>query len=289
MLFIVMYLLRILIRPQEEKLIDSLLMGPNEKLVLNKGLRKHQPEIIESKPKRNTSHQKVESVNNKIAMVMQNRYYNSPSSLIHSAQQTKAPNTRLHSAYRKTDASSNGKQGSHSSKPSKDFSRIHHIKGDSFIKNSKTNACLKQRKSESIRKVKQKSSQHMFTYQVSNVFPKQAVDVEDHFVSAGKSSSQQIALGGSGGTDGMYRLSTNLVHKLPSTNDMKASKAVKAYINKNKKILKNAIQNDIYMHNNTNNRKLSTISKSSKGKKDNSKKNTSSYSLVKDKGKLDTI
>lgn len=86
-------------------------------------------------------------------------------------------------------------------------------------------------------------------------------------------------IGGSGGTDGIYRLSGNLVQKLPTTKDVQASKAVKAYINKNKKILKNAIENDIYFHNP---RKYSTLSKSSKGNKDG-KEHAGSYSVSKDK------
>lgn len=67
---------------------------------------------------------------------------------------------------------------------------------------------------------------------------------------------------------------------MPATKEMPPAKAAKAYIDKNKKILKTAIQNDIYMHNN---RKLSTLSKSSKGKSD-SKHHGSSVSNPKEKG-----
>lgn len=50
---------------------------------------------------------------------------------------------------------------------------------------------------------------------------------------------------------------------MPTSKEIQASKAVKAFINKNKKILKNAIGSDIYF-NPANQRKLSNVSKSSK-------------------------
>lgn len=92
---------------------------------------------------------------------------------------------------------------------------------------------------------------------------------------------ENLALGGgSGGTDGIYRLAGNLVQMVPNSKELQPSKAVKAYIDKNKSILKTAIQSDIYIHNT---RKSSTVSKTSKGKKDNSKERVSSYSSTKDK------
>lgn len=40
--------------------------------------------------------------------------------------------------------------------------------------------------------------------------------------------------GGSGGTDGIYRLAGNLVQMVPNSKELQPSKAVKAYIDKNK-------------------------------------------------------
>lgn len=116
----------------------------------------HQQELTDMKPKRNTSHHKVDSVSKKIAMVMQSKYYNSPSSLIASAQQTHVPNTRVHSGYRRSEPSSgsHSKHGSNSHKPVKEQSRIQNMKADSFIKNSKSNMKMKERKSENLRKLK---------------------------------------------------------------------------------------------------------------------------------------
>ena len=101
-------------------------------------------------------------------MVMQNRYYNSPSSLIASAQQTQAPNTRLHSGYRRTDASTNstGKHNSSINKQIKDLSSIHNLKADQFIKARKelatySKSTTKHRKSDNVRKWKHKPADHV--------------------------------------------------------------------------------------------------------------------------------
>lgn len=73
------------------------------------------------------------------------------------------------------------------------------------------------------------------------------------------------AIGGSGGTDGIYKLAGNLVQKLPTSKEVQASKIDSAYLQ--------------------NNRKFSNMSKCSKGKKDNksqsSNYNTSKENIVK--------
>lgn len=85
---------------------------------------------------------------------------------------------------------------------------------------------------------------------------------------------------GSGGTEGIYRLSGSLAQKL-SNSKIQSSKAIKAYMNKNKKILSSVVQNNPLM--NPGKRKLSNMSKSSKENKKNSKERTGNYSMVKDK------
>lgn len=189
----------------------------------NKGVRKlknfgnntsaHQQEIVDTKPKRNTSHQKVDSVNNKILFVMQNKYYNSPSSLIASAQHSNASNTRTNSGYRRSNASSvtANKNIPGSTAPFKDMSRIQNLNADSMIKNSKGDMSSKHRKSENLRTIKArinnpmhsksnskssyivggsnvislKNSQNLFTYPVSNVFTNKPTEGEENFVTAG--------------------------------------------------------------------------------------------------------
>jgi hypothetical protein len=190
---------------------------------VNKGVRKlknfgnntsaHQQELVETKPKRNISNQKVESVNNKVLFVMQNKYYNSPSSLIASAQQTNSSNTRTNSGYRRSNASSvNGhKHSTGPAKPFKDISRIQNLNIDSMIKNSKTNMNIKHRKSENLRTIKArmsnpmhsknnnksnyivggsnvislKNSQNLFTYPVNNHFSNEPTEGDDNFVADG--------------------------------------------------------------------------------------------------------
>lgn len=123
----------------------------------------HQQEQAEIKNKRNASHQKSDSINYKINMMIQSKYYNSPSSLISSLQHSKA-NTRVHSAYRRSNTSShsNAKHNSVSSKPLKDMSKIHNLKAESTIKGSKGMGGMKSSKSENkhcskaIRKLKTK-------------------------------------------------------------------------------------------------------------------------------------
>ena len=82
----------------------------------NKGVRKlknfvhntssHQQEIVEAKPKRTSSNIQGESANEKIAFVLQNKYYNSPNSLMASAQLSHPDNSGVSNAYRRSNASS---------------------------------------------------------------------------------------------------------------------------------------------------------------------------------------
>ena len=146
--------------------------------------------------------------------MIQNRYYNSPSSLIASIQQTKAPNTRIHSAYRRSNTSSHssGKHNTTSNKPLKEISRLHHMKAESMIKNVKASVNIKNSKSEnkSVRKNVQnlkvrdhklqpysissnshylashlhslpKNQQHLFPYQLNNTSMKQNSD-DEHYI-----------------------------------------------------------------------------------------------------------
>lgn len=178
----------------------------------------HQQEIVDNKSRRTSSHQKVDSVNSKIVMVMQNKYYNSPSSLMASTQQTQAPNTRLHSGYRRANASthSEGKHGSNSQKPPSELSRIQNLKAEPIIKNSKGSVDMKTRKSENFSKLKHrdihhevqlksgckshyisgkgsnmvsmKNSQNLFAYPVSSALVKHVSEIDEHLISTGKST-----------------------------------------------------------------------------------------------------
>ena len=111
----------------------------------------HQQEIIDTKNKRNAYHQKSDSINNKINMLLQNRYYNSPSSLIATSNQSKSSNTRIQSAYRRSNASSHssGKHNPTASQPLNEFSKSNKINEQTIIKNSKVNISMKNSKSES--------------------------------------------------------------------------------------------------------------------------------------------
>lgn len=92
-----------------------------------------------------------ESANQKISFILQNKYINSPNSLIASAQFSQNENTRITSAYRRSNTSATSAQKS--SKTVKDPSRIHNLKG--MAKN--TNAQIKHRKSENFRKIKRRT------------------------------------------------------------------------------------------------------------------------------------
>lgn len=238
-------------------------------------------------------------------MVMQNKYYNSPSSLIASAQTSNVPNTRDHSeGHRRPDSSSQPKPGSQSHKSAGDFARIANLKANAIIKNTKTNISMKHRKSENLRKIKArasgnnssgkysskssyimapgsnimslKGSQNLFVYNANSSIGKPQENTEEldtkQFITTGKLNFWLPAIGGSGGTDGIYKLAGNLVQKLPNSKDVKASKAAKTY-------LKNAMHNEKYI---SETRKFSTISKSSKGKKDH-KDHMNTYNNSKDK------
>ena len=87
--------------------------------------------------------------------------------------------------------------------------------------------------------------------------------------------------GGSGGTEGIYKLSSSLAQKLPSSKEIQPSKTIKSYIDKNKKILHSVVQNDPSVD--AAKRKLSNLSKTSKEHKKISKERTGNYSMVKDK------
>lgn len=144
---------------------------------------------------------------------MQNKYYNSPSSLIASAHNSNASNTRTNSGYRRSNASSvtANKNIQGSNIPFKDMSKIQNLNADSMIKNSKGNMNIKHRKSENLRTIKArinnpihsksnsksnyivggsnvislKNSQNLFTYPVSNVFTNKPTEGEENFVTAG--------------------------------------------------------------------------------------------------------
>lgn len=200
---------------------------------------------------------------------------------------------------------------SKSNKTVKDPSRIHNLKG--LIKNSQTNAQIKHRKSENFRKIKMsahksghskgshilegntvpsipefKGQQQIFGSTKTNFIYKPSQE-EPFSAKTGEIFSSLIdscfcnliiSIAGSGGTEGMYRLTGNLVQKIPTTKDIQSSKISKAFINKNKKILKNAFNNGEYL-NQPRQRRLSNIAKSSKAKKYKNPK--SSYYVSKDK------
>lgn len=177
----------------------------------------HQQEIVDTKNKRNAYHQKSDSINNKINMLLQNRYYNSPSSLIEVSNQMKSSNNRIQSAYRRSDGSCNssGKHNPSSSQPHNEFSKSNQMSEHIIIKNAKVNISMKNSKSESknwrknIGKLKvraqevqpypknsnshfivgnasnvvnQKTQQNLFSYPLNPAQMKQNTDVEDHII-----------------------------------------------------------------------------------------------------------
>lgn len=244
--------------------------------------------------------------------MLHNKYLNSPSSLKATTHHSKDANTRISSAYRRSNASSHssGKHNSISNNPLKELSRIHHLKGESLIKNAKASVNIKSSKSEnkSIRKNLQKlrvrdhkvepysisnnshyiaanlhsipkNQQNLFPYHYNNISLKQSSE-EEQLIEGNTNFHHRLGGGSSGGTDGIYRLEGSLVQKIPISKDVIASKTVqKNYIDKNKKVLNSTIQDDIYLNKS---RKYSTISKSSKSKKDSSKSG-SYYASTKDK------